>query len=719
MSEFSLNFDTPEYQLAIGLIERTSQSFFLTGKAGTGKSTFLRHIINTERKSFLVLAPTGIAAINIGGVTIHSFFEFPLRQMLPEELGIKTFWRESEKRKIISSLETVIIDEVSMVRADLIDAIDCSLRRNGGNPNLPFGGIQVVFVGDLFQLEPIMPTQCNELSYKQIYGNGHFYNAQVFSNMVFPVLELTRPHRQKDEEFINLLDKVRMNEISAEDIARLNTRVSQQHLVGDYALTLTTRADAAENINKACVKSLSSMAATYSAQVSGTFESKRFPTDDKLILKKDAQVIFVRNDPERRWVNGTIGKIEDLTGVSIIVRLSDDSLVTVDRVTWEQIRYEFEESRNRVIGKVIGKFVQYPLKLAWAITIHKSQGMSLDQAVIDFGSGAFAGGQAYVALSRVRTMNGLFLNHPIKLTDIIVDESLKTFVRSLPVATASLMTDIKHSINSKNSGKIGGYYFRTAFAKIGSAEEQTILENLTKAFAHLTSDQDLSITDFSVAQSNNGLNEESIDSSLLKGIILFYAGKLEQSLKAFLDCEVQTEFSYFFVSKSYLALKDIDNALKYIELSLEQIHSSRNLYQKASVLKSGISDLSDRKQYVECLSDALLADPYSTTVYTDVLTAIKADNFTVELPSVYEFEQQVNAIDLQQNFFKSIVRAVNRYRKKILNISSRSDSAVELPSNILDNWTSNKISTESKSKEDLEDFLEDHKEDLESDWLLD
>lgn len=717
MSEVPFDFNTPEYRLAIGLIERTNQSFFLTGKAGTGKSTFLRHIVNTVKKDTLVLAPTGIAAINIGGVTIHSFFEFPLRQMLPEEPGIKTFWRESEKRKIISSLETVIIDEVSMVRADLIDAIDCSLRRNGGNPNLPFGGKQVVFVGDLFQLEPILPAQGKELSYKQIYGNGHFYNAQVFKNIAFPVLELTRPHRQQDEEFINLLDKVRMNEVSSEDIEKLNTRVSQQYSY-DYALTLTTRADAAENINKARVSNLSFTAITYSAQVSGTFESARFPTDDKLILKKGAQIIFVRNDSERRWVNGTIGKIEDLTGESVLVRLSDNSLATVERVTWEQIRYEFDESRGRVNGKVIGKFVQYPLKLAWAITIHKSQGMSLDQAIIDFGSGAFAGGQAYVALSRVRTMAGLFLNQPIKQTDIIVDESLKAFVRSLPAATTALLADVALSINSKNSGKIAGYYFRTAFEKLPLAGETVALDNLTKAFAHLTSDQDLSFADSLVVGRNNALDEESIDSLLLKGIILFYEGKLEHSLKAFIDYEVQTELSYFFISKCCLALKDYENALKYIELSLEQVRSSRNLYQKANVIKPRTSD-SDRKQYVECLSDALLADPYSATVYTDVLAAMKADNFTAELPSAYEFEQQVNAIDLQQNFFKSIIRTVNRYRKKILNISARSGSAVQLPSNVLANWNANKNSTENNSKEDLEDFLEEHKEDLASDWLLD
>lgn len=717
MNEVPLDFDTPEYQLAIGLIERTNQSFFLTGKAGTGKSTFLRHIINTVKKDILVLAPTGIAAINIGGVTIHSFFEFPLRQMLPEEPGIKTFWRESEKRKIISSLETVIIDEVSMVRADLIDAIDCSLRRNGGNPNLPFGGKQVLFVGDLFQLEPILPAQGNELSYKQIYGNGHFYNARVFTNMAFPVLALTRPHRQQDEEFISLLDKVRMNEVSAEDICRLNIRVSKLHSPLDYVLTLTTRADAAEGINKAHVNDLSSTAITYNAQVSGTFESARFPTDDKLILKKSAQIIFIRNDSERRWVNGTIGKVEDLTGESVLVRLSDDRLVTVDRVTWEQIRYEFDESRGRVNGKVIGKFIQYPLKLAWAITIHKSQGMSLDQAIIDFGSGAFAGGQAYVALSRVRTMDGLFLNQPIKQTDIIVDESLKAFVRSLPAATTALLKDGVHSINSKNSGKIAGYYFRTAFEKLPLAGEMVALDNLRKAFAHLTSDLDLSFADSSIG-GNNGLDEESINSSLLKDIILFYAGNPEQSLKSFLECEVQTEFTYFFISKCYSALKDYDNALKYIELSLEQVRSSRNLYQKATVLKSSITD-SNRQQYVECLSDALLADPYSATVYTDVLAAMKADNFTADLPSVYEYEQQVNAIDLQQNFFKSIIRTVNRYRKKILNISARSGSAVELPSNILDSWNAKKASTGSNSNEDLEDFLEGHKEDLESDWLLD
>lgn len=716
MNQGTFDFSDSECKLAIALVNQTNQSFFLTGKAGTGKTTLLRHIIDTVKKDFLVLAPTGIAAINVHGVTIHSFFELPPRRLLPEETGIKTFWRESEKRKIISSLQTVIIDEVSMVRADLIDAIDCSLRRNGGNPNLPFGGKQVVFVGDLFQLEPILPTEGDLASYKQAYGNGHFYNARVFSNIAFYMLELTQPRRQQDHRFVGLLDRVRTNEVSTVDIDTLNKRVIQQQVTSEFVLTLTTRSDTAESINKEHVDKLVSSTFTYHAEVSGTFESSKLPVERTLTLRKGAQIIFVRNDSARRWVNGTIGRIEDLNDSSITVCLQNGSQVVVQRNTWEQIRYEYDESRGRVASKVIGKFIQYPLKLAWAITIHKSQGMSLDRVIVDFGSGAFAGGQAYVALSRVRTWDGLFLSQPISQSDIILDVSLKKFVASLPIATIGLLGEEQYSIHARNSGKIGGYYFRIAFEKLGTAEESIILENFTKAFAYLTSEEDLSITDSSASASAIRINETLIKSLFLRGIVLYFSEKPKQALDCFIQIEIKTELVFFFLSKCCLALQKFDDALKYSDLSLNLVRNSRNLFQKANILKARNFDSdAERNEYKTYLSNAFLEDPYSATVYRDTLAVMTADNFSAESPTAYEFEREVNKLEPDVKFFRAIVRTINRYRKKQLQISKQTLPS-EISSNALEDWNSKTPSA--TDVHDVDDFLNSHEDEWQSDWSL-
>ena len=729
MKETVFDFSAPEYVLVMELIEKTKHSFFLTGKAGTGKSTFLRYLLDQSKKNFLVIAPTGIAAINAGGVTIHSFFEFPLRRMSPEDPSIKTFWRESEKRKIISSLDTVIIDEVSMVRADLIDAIDCSLRRNGGNPNLPFGGKQILFVGDVFQLEPIMPADVNNLSsYKQIYGNGHFYNARVFSNIAFTAVELTQPHRQSDKLFVDLLDKIRINEVSDKDLEILNERVNRQKIADEYTLTLTTRANAAEAINKTRIGELSTEAISYQAEISGTFESGKFPTDQTLVLKQGAQVIFIRNDPGKRWVNGTIGKIENLTESSIMVRLPSGAVESISRLTWEQIRYEFDEDKARGISKVIGKFVQYPLKLAWAITIHKSQGMTLDSVVIDFGSGAFAGGQAYVALSRVKKLTGLMLNQQIKHTDIIVDESLKTFIGTLPPASTDLLKDESQSIHLRDTGRIGGYYFRMAFEKIGVVEDHVVLNNLIKSFAHLTSDRDLNSRDSSAVAAFAGSNSmeklandsRSSQSFFMCGIILFYIGKVSEALDCLFNSKLELELIYFFVSKCYLKIGDNERALGYINKSLGLVSNSRNLYHKALVLQAINGRLDeDRKKYVECLTDAFLEDTRSSSVYADILIAVKEDDFLAQLPSLEVFKQEVDSVDPQERFFRSIVRVVNRYRKKLLNISSTPIPYSEPDTNLIADWNSNEPTLDSKIADNDEEFLLSHENDLTSDWSFD
>jgi ATP-dependent exoDNAse (exonuclease V) alpha subunit len=412
---------------AIGLALYVNRSFLITGKAGTGKSTFIKKIPNTILKNFVVVAPTGIAAINAGGVTIHSFFKFPIRELLPNDRGIKVFGDDSEQKKIISAMDTLIIDEISMVRADLIDAIDCSLRKNGNKPHLPFGGKQIIFVGDFYQLEPVMNKDSKVLN--EIYKSLFFYNAKVFEKIKLYTVELKKVYRQSDPDFIRLLDKVRVNELTQEDIEKLNTRVVDQAEIdkNEFAITLTTRNAMAANVNNLKLEKIQSKAISYPAQITGQFEENKYPTEPILKFKVGAQIIFIRNDPSKRWVNGTLGKIIKLYKTCIDVELDNGLAHTVDKVEWQNTAYQFSPRSNRIVRKVVGEFVQYPMKLAWAITIHKSQGLTFDRVIIDFGEGAFASGQAYVALSRVKTFEGLYLKQKIKAEDIFLNDEIKQF----------------------------------------------------------------------------------------------------------------------------------------------------------------------------------------------------------------------------------------------------------------------------------------------------
>jgi len=428
-----LNFDNLEFQKVHDLISKTNLTFFLTGKAGTGKSSFLKHIVETDPKNFVVVAPTGIAAINIRGVTIHSFFQFPLRPILPDDEGIKIFRKNSEKRKIITAMETLIIDEISMVRADLIDGIDYSLRRNGGNPDLPFGGKQVVFIGDIFQLEPVTIKDSSEQNIiSEIYDSNYFYRAKVFDKLNLFTIELHKVYRQTDPKFVKLLEKIRVKNITKSVIEKFNSRVfSEKELKKkDFMITLSTRNDLAEIVNSTKLYNLKTKSSKYFAEVSGEFDENKYPTDQELILKEGAQVIFIKNDVDKRWVNGTIGQVNEITPKTIKVKLKNGSVYTIEQRVWENIKYHYNKKKKKIEYEVIGHFIQYPLKLAWAITIHKSQGLTFDRVVIDFGDGTFASGQAYVALSRVKTFEGLFLKKRIHSSDIIVDEEIMEFAKT-------------------------------------------------------------------------------------------------------------------------------------------------------------------------------------------------------------------------------------------------------------------------------------------------
>jgi ATP-dependent exoDNAse (exonuclease V) alpha subunit len=428
-----LDLDNREFQLAFDLIQNTNKSFFLTGKAGTGKSTFLQYFVKNIKKNFIVVAPTGIAAINAYGVTIHSFFQLEPRPFLPDDPDIKLFGKGSQKRKIIETLDTLFIDEVSMVRADLLNAIDLSLRRNGGDPNLPFGGKQVVLIGDAFQLPPVVKSDSGDQKIiNQFYGSPFFFNSDLFDKLGLLTIELKKVYRQSDPLFISLLDRIRVAEIEQQDIEMFNSRliIDEELEQQEFAITLTTRNDIAAQVNSTKLRNLDAKEFNFEAEIEGDFDSSSYPTDSELFFKVGAQVIFVKNDLKKRWVNGTIGRVEKLTKSRIRVALEDGTSLTVGRETWENVKYTYNRESKKIEQDVIGKFKQYPLKLAWAITIHKSQGLTFEKVIVDFGTGAFASGQAYVALSRVTSLKGLFLKQRIKSKDIFVDDEIKEFAKT-------------------------------------------------------------------------------------------------------------------------------------------------------------------------------------------------------------------------------------------------------------------------------------------------
>ncbi|MDP3314074.1 MAG: AAA family ATPase [Lutibacter sp.] len=427
-----MDLKNKEFLKALELIEHTNQSFFLTGKAGTGKSTFLKYIVKNIAKNFMVVAPTGIAAVNVGGVTIHSLFNFPIRPLLPNDNEIITFPINSDKGQLILEADTLIIDEVSMVRADLIDGIDASLRKNGGNPNLPFGGKQVIFVGDMFQLEPIVVGKDDKAIIEEHYGTAYFFNAWVFKEFELPSIELKTVYRQSNQSFIDLLDKVRNKTITNAEISEINKRVCKDTttLDNEFVINLTTRNDAAKIVNDNQLKKLVSKQYTFQAEIYNEFEEKKFPTDEYLCLKEGTQVIFIKNDREERWYNGTIAKIHELSEDEIYVQLENGEIHLIAQVEWENTSYSYNRGQRKIEQKILGVFKQYPLKLAWAITIHKSQGLTFDKLMVDFGTGTFASGQAYVALSRVKSLEGLYLKNKLTLNDIKIAPEIIQFAET-------------------------------------------------------------------------------------------------------------------------------------------------------------------------------------------------------------------------------------------------------------------------------------------------
>lgn len=532
MEQIQIDTQNHEQMLAYDLIANTNSSFFLTGRAGTGKTTFLHNVQQMTNKQFVVLAPTGVAAILAGGDTIHSFFGLPLEVCTPGTCG-----RMNEARIMtLLHADTIIIDEVSMVRCDIIDAIDYTMRK-ALHTTLPFGGKQMVFVGDMFQLPPVVKRGAEHDILQDLYHADEFffYKADVIKRMRLVKIEFEKVYRQCDDaNFLRVLESVRMNKVTPENLMLLNQRVATPKEADGMVITVASLNRTADDINKNRLEAIDSEEYVYEGTVNGKFEEKKFPAELNLHLKVGAQVMFIRNDKQRRWANGTLAKVVKLDKEEIQVQLDNGVVCVVPKCNWESVSYEYDREARKLKKEVTGTFSQYPLRLAWAITVHKSQGMTFNKMVLDLSRGLFAPGQLYVALSRVRSLDGLFLTNAIIPQYVHTNREIISYAKGYNDEQL-IMNEIEsgkavyESLQKNDNDEAALQYLRLVEKKANSRDIKEAIQQAKRFLDTLICDDDLYGTVGEVPESL--LESDHWTTCFLVALLSLYADQAERALE--------------------------------------------------------------------------------------------------------------------------------------------------------------------------------------------
>ena len=659
-------------ELAESYINNTGTSVFLTGKAGTGKTTFLRHICHTTNKRCVVVAPTGVAAINANGVTIHSFFQLPFTPFLPSlknvisEYSLNKQHVRKEKIEIIRTLDLLIIDEISMVRADLLDAIDDNLRRYRHSQR-PFGGVQLLMIGDLQQLPPVVKDDEWELM-KQVYPSPFFFNSKALQRTPFITIELTKIFRQSDSQFINLLNNIRQNKFDNDTLNLLNTRYlpNFQHNDSEGYIQLTTHNYQAQNINSAKLESLCGESYSFEAYIEGNFPEYSYPTDNVLTLKEGAQVMFVRNDssPEKKFYNGKIATITSISNTDIIVEDREGNTIEVKRDKWENIKYTINKDNNEIEAVVDGSFIQYPLKLAWAITVHKSQGLTFERAIIDVGS-AFTYGQVYVALSRCKSFEGLVLSSPITPQCAFNNNDVEIFNSNIP----------SHEYAASNLIIAQSQFFFDNLLHKGINELHNIANNnISKLYPTQTNDL-------------TNIQKETTELLIVAERFIGQINKIRlqtnnDTTHSHLHERVSKGCEYFLAQLKPIAEKlqdifglDIDNKeiAKNYNKTTDTI--AEILRTKAATLKASLPQF-DVEQYIKAKNTSLLTKEEKSKKKTRTITIVSDNSLTNELIDIlkdwrsersYEIDKPPFYI-MHQTTLVEIAKAMPQTKEELLDI---------------------------------------------------
>ena len=673
----SIDKNNKQQLQAYELINTTNSSFFLTGKAGTGKTTFLQTIQKEIDKNFIVLAPTGIAAMLAGGETIHSFFGLPLQICTPKTLGNIN----RSKISIIKKVDTIIIDEVSMVRCDIIDAIDYTLRYVMRN-SLPFGGKQMVFVGDLFQLPPVLRKEETEIM-DDLYNtmSPFFFKAHALRRLSLPCIEFIKVYRQKDDVFLNILDSIRFNKASYSELCTINQCVGRPTPSEERIITLCTRNDEASKINLSKLNLIDSEEFCFEAKIDGDIKiDSNLPAERKLSLKSGAQVIFVRNDQSRRWVNGTIGTVSKIAEDEINV-VTESGEYKVSPVSWESYKYEYNSKEKKIVKTLVGTYTQYPLKLSWAITVHKSQGMTFDKMILDLSRGIFSKGQLYVALSRVRSLDGLFLIKPISFGHIGTSEEVLEFANRFN-EESTIKNEINggkclyESLRNKNWDEFTMVSLKLSLSFVEKGDWKTAARYISQMFNAMVSDEHLL----------NCLNHYKIPSPKVSNIMVdyvsaalcLYSGRYDQAIyyadrvRSIRECN-----DVLFIKARALTLlnkyKEADDVNIDLAKALDGEFDAKTYYEVALLNENELGDPG-----LEIMQSVVCNRPEYETAVIQLRTLIRKNGISLNIPddndnemiSLYNSdipdEKMINRLRslqiAQKESYKEFIKFISKYK---------------------------------------------------------